>query len=87
MGLGGNGLVGCIKSHSCAEMEMISESLDASAGEASQRPSAVVAIVFVPGRQCVSFHRSPTSVALYLFYEPVSVSVHERISLCVYTAW
>jgi hypothetical protein len=81
VGLGGNGLVGCIKSHSCAEMEMMSESLDASAGEASQRPSAVVAIVCVPGRQCVSFHRSPT------FYdsnkrciEPVSVSVHERIS-------
>ncbi len=60
MGLGGNGLVGCIKSHSCVEMEMMSESLDPSAGEASQRPSAVVEIVCVPGRQCVSFHRSPT---------------------------
>lgn len=38
--------------HSCAEMEMISETLDAWAGEASQRPSAVLAIVCVPGRQC-----------------------------------
>ncbi len=46
--------------HSCAEMEMISETLDAWAGEASQRPSAVLAIVCVPGRQCVSFYRSPT---------------------------